>query len=293
MEDEYIVKEKNEEIKGENMLQRLSMYTQILSKENNISISFKNKSKIQLKEAKSFIKICSLNELYPEENIYFNYYLPGSQPETPKKNPSSHPLRSKPPKKKLEDKKLLKEGEEESNSLTIITSEIKESIQEDLKNEGSLIAKNPTIFKVIWISLYFLLFILPFIVLIGLCLPMTNEDKELDYYHIPRFLLMILNFYTSVCGCEKIGTNKKEVNFKKENILLISIILCGILGLVISFIDNDVFLYLFSSLTTEILILGLIIFVSILLFALNSNMIDFYKKYQEKIKSGTLLVDIK
>ena len=290
-EKDYLIIEKDEEIKGPNLHQRLSVYTQILSKENNIYIIIDDKQ-IPLKKAKSFFKICELSELYPEENIYFNFDDIGSVLSSQSKK-----LRIKSSRKKSGSENSEDENKKDE-SLTKIVDELKPSIKEELEKEGSLIASHHNIFNVTWKNLYLLLFILTLIITVGfllIILPILN-GKKFEIYQIPTIPLILLNFIVSLSGYSKTKLRNKKVNFKRENYLFVVIILNEILCLGLSFFPlfgKPKELFIFSSLLIEILILATMMLLAFILIGFNIQMVDFYKKYDEKLNSGTLLVDMK
>ena len=311
MESEYSITENVEEIKGPNLLSRLSLYSEILSKENNIFVLFKNNSQIPLKQAKSFIKICSLNELYPEENIYFNFYeteIDTSDTPREEKKLRSKPVKKKEekPKKENDDKTKLNSKEsneknvdekEEDDSLVIIVDKLKPSIVEELAKEGSLIASSYSFFKTTWKNLYYLLLIFPVIIIIGLILPILPMlgGKEFDFYQIPTFPLILLSYITGVCGCSKTKLRNKKVNFTRENSLLVLMILNIIICSLSSFfpiLGKPKELFYYSSLIIELVILQVVMLLCIILTVFNAQMFNFYKTYNDKINSGILLVDM-
>ena len=326
--DDFELREVNEIIEGDyqESLQKLSAYSKLLEKEGNIFIRFKkNKHVLNLISNLSYYRICSLGEIYPEENILFTLYsiLPdesGSENEDNKKgidklkerlvdneddnNKKSNKLRSKKPKKEnilqnSEDKNITnkekekqKDKEEEKDSV-ILLDEVKSSVQMELNKEGSSIGNNYELYKATWKNLYKWLLIFPLIILIGLIYFIYKDSYGFSFAELICFILIVIICITSISGNAKMQS-KKRVNFKKENYLLCTIIALSSYIIICTNTNTfEITAYKFLSrykAFVHILFISLIILCLVLIY-LNKKMINFHKRYSKIVESGALLTD--
>ena len=302
----------------DNDSKRFELYSNILDKDNNISIHFRRPRRlIKLSSNVSLFRICSLGEIYPEENVLFTLYsvLPdesGSENEDNKKGIDklkerlhegsfdnttlmrrSTKLKERRSKKNLETlKNKNKENEGEDDDSVLIVDDIKSSINNDLNLEGYTIGNNHEFYKGTWRNLYKFLLLFALVILLGLAYFIFKESYDYSIAEFMCFGLVIIICITSMSGNAKM-LSRKKVNFKLENILLVLIILIGVYILGCTYTNKfgmvaNQFLSQYYAFVYFVFIL-LIAFCFLLIF-LNIKMVEFYRVYSKKI-IGISLID--
>lgn len=314
-DDDIELKEVNEIIEGDyqESLQKLSVYTKILEKEGNIFIRFKNKRLINLLSNLSYYRICSLGEIYPEENVLFTLYsIISDDSDTgnednkkgidklkerlldnnnnKKKNTK---LRSRKPKEKKKIRNKEKEFDNNEKDSVILLDEVKSSVQLELNKEGSSIGNNYELYKVTWKNLYKWLLIFPLIILLGLFYFIYKDEFRFSFAELISFILIVITCITSKSGNSKM-LSKKRVNFKKENVLLCLIIIFSLYIIACTNtnkLENIAYMFLSKYKAFVHIIFISLIVLSLVLLCLNKQMIDFHKRYSKILESGALLTD--
>jgi hypothetical protein len=308
--DDFEFKEVNDIIEGENQesLKKLSLYSKVLEKEGNIFIRFKkHRHPIHLKSNVSFFRICSLGEIYPEENVLFTLYamlsdesesesdnkkgidkLKERLSENDEKNKKVTKLRSKKPKKK--DKNIDKEKEDKDS--VILLDEVKSSVQIIMNKKGNTIAKNFDVYKLLWRNLYKWLLLFPLVISFGLIYHIYKDRFAFSFAGLIAVIFIFVISYTSFSGNSKMKS-KKRVNFNKENYLLYSIIAFSCYFLASTILKFDIAAYNFLSQYKTFVYITFcsLIILSAILICLNIKMVKFHKKYSEILESGILLED--
>lgn len=304
-------KEDNEILEGdyEESLRKLSVYSKILEKEGNIFIRFKKvKGHVNLLSNLSFFRICSLCELLPEENVLFTLYAFLSDEESEnEKNANKkgidklkerllenekNKLRNKNPNKKINKNIKIKKQEKEDKDSVILLDEVKSSVQSILYKEGITIGSNYELYKVTWGNLYKWLLLFPLIILFGLFYFIYKDEYGFSVAEFVCFILVFITCFTSMSGNEKM-TSKKRVNFKRENYLLILIIVLSCYVILCTNTKFEIAAYQFLSLYksfVHITFVSLIILCFVII-CLNKKMIDFNIRYSKILESGILLTD--
>ena len=321
--DDYEFKEDTEIIEGDyqESLKKLTEYSNVLEKEGNLFIRFKKKKQLlNLKSNLSFLRICALGEICPEENVLFTLYAINSEESESEnekknkkkgidklkerliendennKNKTKNKLRSKKPNKKntLENseniKKLSKEKEEKDS--VILLDEVKSSVQSILHKEGNTIGKNFELYKLTWRNLYKWLLIFPLVILFGLLFFIYQDAYGFSFAEFFSFILIFIICITSMSGNAKM-LSKKRVNFKKENYLLYLIIALSFYIIICTNAKIEMAAYQFLSqykAFTNITFSSLIVLCIILVY-LNKKMIKFHIRYSKILESEVLLSD--
>jgi len=306
----------------DNDSKRFELYSNILDKDNNISIHFRRPRRlIKLSSNVSLFRICSLCQTVPEENVLYSLYADVNDEESEEEDENQNPnkkgidklkerlhegnfdnsalmrrstkLMERRSKKNLDTLKSKdKENEEEEGDSVLIVDDIKSSINNDLNLEGYTIGNNHEFYKGTWRNLYKFLLVFALVILLGLAYFIFKESYD---YSIAEFIcygLVIITCITSISGNAKM-LSRKKVNFKLENILLALIILVGVYIMGCTYTNKfgmvaNQFLSQFYAFVYFVFIL-LIAFCFLLIF-LNFKMVEFYRAYSKKIK-GTSLID--
>ena len=305
----------------DNDTKRFELYSNILDKDNNISIHFRRPRRlIKLSSNVSLFRICSLCQTVPEENVLYSLYADVNAEESDEEDENqdqnkkgidklkerlhegsfdntslmrrSTKLKQRRSKKNLDNLKAKdKENEEEGDSVLII-DDIKSSINNDLNLEGYTIGNNHEFYKGAWRNLYKFLLVFAFVILLGLAYFIFKESYDYSMAEFISFGLIIIICITSMRGNAKM-LSRKKVNFKLENILLVLIILVGVYILSCTYTNKfgmvaNQFLSQYYAFVYFVFIL-LIAFCFLLIF-LNIKMVEFYRAYSKKI-NGTSLID--
>ena len=305
----------------DNDTKRFELYSNILDKDNNISIHFRRPRRlIKLSSNVSLFRICSLCQTVPEENVLYSLYADVNAEESDEEDENqdqnkkgidklkerlhegsfdntslmrrSTKLKQRRSKKNLDNLKAKdKENEEEGDSVLII-DDIKSSINNDLNLEGYTIGNNHEFYKGAWRNLYKFLLVFAFVILLGLAYFIFKESYDYSMSEFISFGLIIIICITSMRGNAKM-LSRKKVNFKLENILLVLIILVGVYILGCTYTNKfgmvaNQFLSQYYAFVYFVFIL-LIAFCFLLIF-LNIKMVEFYRAYSKKI-NGTSLID--
>ena len=305
----------------DNDTKRFELYSNILDKDNNISIHFRRPRRlIKLSSNVSLFRICSLCQTVPEENVLYSLYADVNAEESDEEDENqdqnkkgidklkerlhegsfdntalmrrSTKLKERRPKKDLETLKAKDKENEEDGDSVLIVDDIKSSINNDLNFEGYTFANNHEFYKGAWRNLYKFLLIFAFVILLGLAYFIFKESYDYSMAEFISFGLIIIICITSMSGNAKMFSRKK-VNFKLENILLVLIILVGVYILGCTYTNKfgmvaNQFLSQYYAFVYFIFIL-LIAFCFLLIF-LNIKMVEFYRAYSKKI-NGTSLID--
>ena len=305
----------------DNDTKRFELYSNILDKDNNISIHFRRPRRlIKLSSNVSLFRICSLCQTVPEENVLYSLYADVNAEESDEEDENqdqnkkgidklkerlhegsfdntslmrrSTKLKQRRSKKNLDNLKAKdKENEEEGDSVLII-DDIKSSINNDLNLEGYTIGNNHEFYKGAWRNLYKFLLVFAFVILLGLAYFIFKESYDYSMAEFISFGLIIIICITSMRGNAKM-LSRKKVNFKLENILLVLIILVGVYILGCTYTNKfgmvaNQFLSQYYAFVYFVFIL-LIAFCFLLIF-LNIKMVEFYRAYSKKI-NGISLID--
>ena len=306
----------------DNDSKRFELYSNILDKDNNISIHFRRPRRlIKLSSNVSLFRICSLCQTVPEENVLYSLYADVNDEESEEEDENQNPnkkgidklkerlhegnfdnsalmrrstkLMERRSKKNLDTLKSKdKENEEEEGDSVLIVDDIKSSINNDLNLEGYTIGNNHEFYKGTWRNLYKFLLVFALVILLGLAYFIFKESYDYSIAEFISYGLVIITCITSISGNAKM-LSRKKVNFKLENILLVLIILVGVYIMGCTYTNKfgmvaNQFLSQFYAFVYFVFIL-LIAFCFLLIF-LNFKMVEFYRAYSKKIK-GTSLID--
>ena len=306
----------------DNDSKRFELYSNILDKDNNISIHFRRPRRlIKLSSNVSLFRICSLSQTVPEENVLYSLYADVNAEESEEEDENQNPnkkgidklkerlhegsfdntnlmrrstkLKERRSKKNLETlKNKNKENEGEDDDSVLIVDDIKSSINNDLNLEGYTIGNNHEFYKGTWRNLYKFLLLFALVILLGLAYFIFKESYDYSIAEFMCFGLVIIICITSISGNAKM-LSRKKVNFKLENILLVLIILIGVYILGCTYTNKfgmvaNQFLSQYYAFVYFVFIL-LIAFCFLLIF-LNIKMVEFYRVYSKKI-IGISLID--
>ena len=306
----------------DNDTKRFELYSNILDKDNNISIHFRRPRRlIKLSSNVSLFRICSLSQTVPEENVLYSLYADVNAEESEEEDENQNPnkkgidklkerlhegsfdntnlmrrstkLKERRSKKNLETlKNKNKENEGEDDDSVLIVDDIKSSINNDLNLEGYTIGNNHEFYKGTWRNLYKFLLLFALVILLGLAYFIFKESYDYSIAEFMCFGLVIIICITSISGNAKM-LSRKKVNFKLENILLVLIILIGVYILGCTYTNKfgmvaNQFLSQYYAFVYFVFIL-LIAFCFLLIF-LNIKMVEFYRVYSKKI-IGISLID--
>ena len=306
----------------DNDSKRFELYSNILDKDNNISIHFRRPRRLlKLSSNVSLFRICSLCQTVPEENVLYSLYADvnaeESEEESENQNPNkkgidklkerlhegsfdntslmrrSTKLKERRSKKNLDNLKAKdKENEGEDDDAVLIIDDIKSSINNDLNLEGYTIGNNHEFYKGTWRNLYKFLFVFALVILLGLAYFIFKGSYDYSIAEFICFGLVIITCITSMRGNAKM-LSRKKVNFKLENLLLVLIIFMGVYILGCTYTNKfgmvaNQFLSQYYAFVYFIFIL-LIAFCFLLIF-LNIKMVEFYRVYSKKI-NGISLID--
>ena len=315
MKEDFELKEAHEILEGDyqESMQKLSEYSKILEKDGNIFIRFKkNKHRMNLISNLSYYRICTLGEIYPEENILFLLYamypdenesddssnkkgidkLKERLSESDDNKNKKNKLRSKKPNKKNTESKKLDIKEKGDKESVILLDEVKSSVQSILHKEGSSIGVNFELYKLTWKNLYKWLLVFPLVILSGLFYFIYKDSYGFSFAEFLNFLLIFVICITSISGNNKM-LSKKRVNFKKENYLLCLIIALSCYILICTNFKVELAAYQFLRQYSTFVHFTLIslILISIVLAYLNKKMIKFHIRYSQILESGALLTE--
>lgn len=318
MKKDFELKEDHEILEGENQesIKKLSEYSKILEKDGNIFIRFKKtRHRLNLISNLSYYRICTLGEIYPEENILFLLYaIYSDESESDSENSSNkkgidklkerlsendddrkkrNRLRSqKANKNNKQNKEQIKLKEKEDKDSVILLDEVKSSVQSILHKEGNSIGLNYELYKITWRNLYKWLLIFPLIILFGLFYFIYKDSYGFSFAEILIFLLIFIICITSISGNTKM-LSKKRVNFKNENYLLCLIIAFSCYILISTNFKVEIAAYKFLSIYSTLVhfIFISLILLSLVLICLNKKMIKFHIRYSKILESGTLLTE--
>jgi len=294
MQDIQIKSEIEEIYKDSDNIQKISIYDELLLKENNLFIKFpsekKSKNKkpktIPFKSSSSYLKICKLAKLRPEENINFTLYELITKKDLKEKLHGNPHYGIKIKRSILDDYK--------QSILTEIINNNKDDLLLGKVNVIELISKNPKFYEKIWKSFYFLLLFFASVILITLLYVIFTYHYILVLPEIANYVqigVLIILFYKANEKFKK----KYFYDFDEENkFILISIgisaysffscFLSILSGSGYEFMNNNSFkIFLFSF---------LLILTDCVLFTLNEKMTGFYDRYSYYEKEGSLLDDI-
>ena len=306
----------------DNDSKRFELYSNILDKDNNISIHFRRPRRlIKLSSNVSLFRICSLSQTVPEENVLYSLYADVNAEESEEEDENQNPnkkgidklkerlhegsfdntnlmrrstkLKERRSKKNLETlKNKNKENEGEDDDSVLIVDDIKSSINNDLNLEGYTIGNNHEFYKGTWRNLYKFLLLFALVILLGLAYFIFKESYDYSIAEFMCFGLVIIICITSISGNAKM-LSRKKVNFKLENILLVLIILIGVYILGCTYTNKfgmvaNQFLSQYYAFVYFVFVL-LIAFCFLLIF-LNIKMVEFYRVYSKKI-IGISLID--
>ena len=166
MQDIQIKSEVEEISKDSNNIEKISIYDELLLKENNLFIKFPSEKKskksktIPFQSSSSYLKICKLAKLRPEENINFTFYELITKKDLQEKLHGNPHYGIKIKRNILDDYK--------QSILTEIINNNKDDLLLGKINVIELIAKNPKFYEKIWKSFYFLLLFFASVILITL-----------------------------------------------------------------------------------------------------------------------------
>ena len=241
----------------DNDSKRFELYSNILDKDNNISIHFRRPRRLlKLSSNVSLFRICSLSQTVPEENVLYSLYADVNDEESEEENENKNPnkkgidklkerlhegsldntslmrrstkLKERRSKKNLDNLKAKdKENEGEDSDSVLIVDNIKSSINNDLNLEGYTFSNNHEFYKGTWRNLYKFLLVFPLVILLGLVYFIFKKSYDYSLAEFICFGLVIITCITSMSGNAKM-LSRKKVNFKLENILLVLISLLGV-----------------------------------------------------------------
>ena len=292
MQDIQIKSEVEEISKDSNNIEKISIYDELLLKENNLFIKFPSEKKskksktIPFQSSSSYLKICKLAKLRPEENINFTFYELITKKDLQEKLHGNPHYGIKIKRNILDDYK--------QSILTEIINNNKDDLLLGKINVIELIAKNPKFYEKIWKSFYFLLLFFASVILITLLYVIFAYHFILVLPEIANYAqigVLIKVFYKANEKFKK----KYFYDFEEENkFILISIgisaysFFCCFLSILsgsgYEFMNNNSFkIFLFSF---------LLILTDCVLFALNEKMTAFYDRYSYYEKEGSLLDEI-
>ena len=269
-------------------MRELSKYTKILSKDNNLFVIIKKKlCQVKLLSSKSLFKISLLLDTLPEENVSFTFY---TEEKNEEKDFNKININN------IENKK--KKNTEKVKGIFIIDN-IHNKIAKEIynKEKGNIIGYNYYFFKSLWKYLYLFCLITSIVSFCLISVYTINTLLKKEYYifgsNIFTLFSLCLIIFASCFGYKKLS-NKKRINFKKENILFICFIhlsiFCGIIWIYI-FNKYEIGLDLNILLIIEI-ILGILDIITGALIYLNEKMVEFYEEYSKLSDEGTPLVEI-
>ena len=301
-------KEKQEEDIYKSM-RELSKYSKILSKQNNLSVIFKNSQPIKLRNSKSLFRISLLIGNLPEENVCFTFYANEDEEQSDdveKNSKKSIVIVSNKNNIKISPKNDKEQSkvndidndqiEKDSNSVNL-NVKIKPVYAQEIYNNGNIIGYNHSLFKRVWTNLYRTSLIISAISLIagGIYSFISYKDNKYDILkaNILNCISLILMIFISYSGNSKMSS-QKNVDFKMENTLLPIFVLISIIILVcwgFLFRNKSIGLNLYIFVGIDI-IFGLLILISFCLVYLNIKMVEFYKSYHKMVEEGTLLKEV-
>ena len=269
-------------------MRELSKYTKILSKDNNLFVIIKKKlCQVKLLSSKSLFKISLLLDTLPEENVIFTFY---TEEKNEEKDFNKININN------IENRK--KKNTEKVKGIFIIDN-IHNKIAKEIynKEKGNIIGYNYYFFKSLWKYLYLFCLITSIVSFCLISVYTINTLLKKEYYifgsNIFTLFSLCLIIFASCFGYKKLS-NKKRINFKKENILFICFIhlsiFCGIIWIYI-FNKYEIGLDLNILLIIEI-ILGILDIITGALIYLNEKMVEFYEEYSKLSDEGTPLVEI-
>ena len=301
-------KEKQEEDIYKSM-RELSKYSKILSEQNNLSVIFKNRQPIKLRNSKSLLRISLLIGNLPEENVCFTFYANEDEEQSEdveKGSKKSIVIVSDKNNIKISpenDKEKSKvndidndQNEKDSKSVKLI-DKIKPVYAQEIYHHGNIIGYNHSLFKSLWTNLYRTSLMISAISLIagGFYSFISYKEKKYDILkaNILNCISLILMVFICFSGNSKMSSQEK-VNFKMENTLLPIFVLISIIILVywgLLFRNKSIGLNLYIFVGIDI-IFGLLILISFCLVYLNIKMVEFYKSYNKMVEEGTLLKEV-
>lgn len=270
-------------------MRELSKYTKILSKDNNLFVIIKKKlCQIKLLSSKSLFKISLLLDILPEENVSFTFY---TEEKNEEKDFNKININNNI------DNKKEKNTEKNKGIFIIDNIDNKKANEIYNKEKGNIIGYNYYFFKSLWKYLNLFCLITSLISFCLICAYSINTLLKKEFYlfsgNIFTLFSLCLIIFASYSGYKKL-LNKKRINFKVENILIICFIHLSIFWAII-------WIYIFNKFETELnlniiliieIILGVLDIVSGVLIYLNIKMVDFYEEYSKLSDEGTPLVEI-
>ena len=294
MQDIQIKSEVEEIYKDSNNIQKISIYDELLLKENNLYIKFPSDKKQKIKKSKSipfkssssYLKICKLAKLRPEENIIFTLY------ELITKKDLKEKLHGNP-HYGIKIKRNIQDDYKQS-ILTEIINNNKDDLLLGKINVIELISKNPKIYEKIWKSFYFLLLFFAAIILISLFYVILVYHFILVLPQIANYVQIFVLINVFYKANEKFK-KKFFYDFDEENkFILISIGICAysIFSCFLSIFSGSLYELMNNNSFKIFLVCFLLILTNCVLFVLNEKMTNFYDRYSYYEKEGSLLDDI-
>ena len=268
-------------------MRELSKYTKILSKDNNLFVTIKNKlNQIKLTSSKSLFKISLLLDTLPEETVSFTFYT-----EEKNINNDNNIVINKENKN---DNKKPKRKDGIYIIDNIKNNEIKEIYQ---KGKINIIGYNHHFFKLLWKYLYIINLFISLLSFISFSayffIALLYKKYFILFSNIITIFSLCLSIFASNSGYKKFKS-KKRVNFRMENIVFVCFLhlsaFCGIFRSYI-YIQNEEEIELNVLACIEI-ILGMIDLICAILIWLNIKIVEFYEEYSKLYDDGIPLVDI-
>ena len=279
-------------------LKKLTKYDKILTKGNNLFVKFEDGKIIPLIWTKSIFKMCKMATANPAEIVTFAHYIiepSESENMSVSVSASASVSVSVSEREQREEEKERGKSKFSPKPKIQIPKILKQGIIDDLKKKGNFIAKNPVLFKKIWMNIYKYLLIFPLIIFIGIIVSLVSyKVKFLSFVEILNYILTILLSTTAYIGIGKFKRKSlqewKEVNimiYIMEGITLITFLtsLFPSLGGSIAIFVYAYRFYIFLF----YLILGSILGCC---YYLNKEMNLFFTKYYELEQEGKLLTEV-
>ena len=161
----------------------------------------------------------------PEENISFTFYIEEKNTQKEANNITNNKeeinnKRKSKPKSSKNNEKLKKNNK-------YLIDNIDTCFSEEMYKKGNIIGYNHYLFKNIWIYLYKFCFVFSLILFIGFIIYSIISLSENKYYTLGFNVFTLINLFIIIygfyCGNKKIES-KKQLNFRKENIILLCFI---------------------------------------------------------------------
>jgi len=294
MQDIQIKSEIEEIHKDSNNIEKISIYDELLLKENNLYIKFPPARNSKIKKSKSFpfklsssyLKICKLAKLRPEENLFFTFY------ELITKKDLEEKLHGNP-HYGIKIKRTIPDDYKQS-ILTEIEKNNNDNLLLNKVNVIELISKNPKLYEKIWKNLYNLLLVFASLILITLLYIIIVYNYILVLPEIANYTLIGLFIYIFYIANQKFN-QKYFYDFNEENkyiLINIGISTYCIFCTFSSFLSGKGYEFMNNNSFKIFLFYILVILANCVLFTLNEKMTGFYDRYNYYEKEGSLLDDM-